>query len=65
MEKLIVVQLFRNSPYFMKHMFINIFAIACILSQMNPIRIPRDLFLAHSLPKKEIMGGLTACMSRV
>lgn len=37
----------------------------CILSQMNSIRIPRDLFLASSLPKKEIEGGLRACMSHV
>ena len=37
----------------------------CMLSQMNPIRIPRDLFLAYSLPKKEIKSGLRASMSHV
>jgi hypothetical protein len=41
----------------------NSLPVICILSQMNPILIPRDLFLAHSLPKKEIKVGLRACMS--
>ena len=43
----------------------NSLLLVCILSQKNPIRIPRDIFLAHLLLKKDTTRGLRACMPHV